>query len=381
MLQQEVQKALHEGRQTPPEGFEARSDAQLLRLTAEKRPSGRRFPRAAVVLCTLLLVLGIATGLAATVEAVNDKLYQYWPELAEVLMPVNTGCEKLGIRMEVESAVVQENKVMVVYSMQDLEGDRLNEYSQAAVSETAIQPNGSATPENIGSTSLLLSYDQEAKKATFAQEIEYDRPVKGTNEKIRLAIPYLFLEDQAVTDLHPILEAYRGNPAVIPASEADVLRYASRSGNVEKAPEGLKLLDHTKNPEIPIHEHAAISGIGWIDGTLHVQVHHINNDMVQDGEGENGYYPVYCHIMMQLADGWSPWARYSDNPDAVLNGVYCVLMGSNEDMPEWSEYIFPCEPSEVPGAKLEAQVRLSDSFLTLQGFWTVSVPLSMIRYE
>lgn len=353
----------------------------MLSLTAEKKTAGRRFPRTAVVLCTLLLVLGIATGLAATVEAVNNKLYHYWPELAEALMPVNTSCEKLGIRMEVESAVVQDNKVMVVYSMQDLEGDRLNEYSQATIDETAVQQGTHVSLENIESTSLLLSYDPETRKATFAQEIEYDRPVKGTNEKIRLGIPYLFLEEQVVTDLLPILETYGENPAVIPASEADVLWYASWGGNVEQAPEGLKLLDHTQNPEVPIHKHAAISGIGWIDGALHVQVHLVNNDMVQGGAGADSYYPVYCHVLMQLADGWSPWARYSDNLDAVLDGVYCVRMGSNEDMPEWSEYILPCDPSEISGAKLEAQVRLNDTFRTLQGFWIVDVPLSMIRYE
>ena len=330
------------------------------------------------MLCTLLLVLGIATGLAATVEAVNNKLYNYWPELAEALMPVNTSCEKLGIRMEVDSAVVQDNKVMVIYSMQDLEGDRLNEYSQASFDETVIRLDGPVSIENTESTSLLLSYDPETKKATFAQEIEYDYPVKGANEKIRLCIPYLFLEDQVVTDLHPILETY-GDAAVIPASEADIQWYASWSGNVEQAPEGLKLLDYTRNPEIPIHEHIAISGIGWIDGMLHVQVHNTSNGMIQ--AGEDSYYPVFCHILMQLADGWSPWARYRDNMDAVMDGVYCVRMGSNEDMPEWSEFLFPCDPSEISGAKLEAQIPLGETFQTLKGYWAVEIPLSMIRYE
>ena len=70
MLQQEVQKALQEKRHTPPKGFEARSDAQLLRLAAEKKTVQRK-PRVAVVLVALLLVLGIATGLAATVESIN----------------------------------------------------------------------------------------------------------------------------------------------------------------------------------------------------------------------------------------------------------------------------------------------------------------------
>ena len=60
MLQQEVEKALQEKRPVPPMGFAERSDAQVLRLTSEEK-AGRRIPRAAVVLCTLLLVLGITT--------------------------------------------------------------------------------------------------------------------------------------------------------------------------------------------------------------------------------------------------------------------------------------------------------------------------------
>ena len=56
MLEQEVKKALQEGHPAPAAGFEERNDAQLLRLTSEEK-AGRRLPRAALVLCTVLLVL------------------------------------------------------------------------------------------------------------------------------------------------------------------------------------------------------------------------------------------------------------------------------------------------------------------------------------
>ena len=381
MLQQEVQKALQEKRHTPPKGFEERSDAQLLRLAAEKKKTGRRLPRAAVVLCALLLVLGIATGLAATVEAVNDRLYTYWPELAEALMPVNTSCEKLGVRMEVETAVVQENKMMIIYSMQDLEGDRLNEYTQAYFDETVIPLDGPAADDlydSTRSTSLLLSYDAETRKATFAQEIEYSQPVKGANEKIRLAIPYLHMQDEVVADLHPILETHGENPAVLPASQADVRLFWGFNTEIPEMPENLKVLDYTRNPEIRIQEHVAISGIGWIDGQLHVQIHYIDNSMIRNKAGTVFYPPVRVHILTQLADGWSPWRRYADRLQEM---VFCVRMGGDEDQPEWEEYIFPCSPAEIQEGTLEAQITLNDTRKTLEGNWSVNVPLRMIRYE
>ena len=75
----------------------------------------------------LLLLLCLAMAVAgATSETVNGWLYQQWPRLATLLMPVNMSCEDQGIRMEVISAVAEGNEVLINYSMQDLEGSRKN---------------------------------------------------------------------------------------------------------------------------------------------------------------------------------------------------------------------------------------------------------------
>lgn len=337
----------------------------------------QRKPRVAVVLVALLLVLGIATGLAATVESINEKLYTYWPELAEALMPVNADCESLGIRMEVESAVVKDNKAMITFSMQDLEGDRLNEYSYADFDEFSFPLENTKNP-GISSTSLLLSYDAEAKKATFVQEIEYDQPIKTGEYEVSLHIPFVDLKDMMVEDLHPMLETYGETPAVLPASQADVRLFWGFNTEIPEMPENLKVLDYTRNPEIRIQEHVAISGIGWIDGQLHVQIHYIDNGMIRNKAGTVFYPPVRVHILTQLADGWSPWRRYADRLQEM---VFCVRMGGDEDQPEWEEYIFPCSPAEIQEGTLEAQITLNDTRKTLEGNWSVNVPLRMIRYE
>ena len=147
---------------------------------------------------------------------------------------------------------------------------------------------------------------------------------------------------------------------------------------IPEMPENLKVLDYTRNPEIRIQEHVAISGIGWIDGQLHVQIHYIDNSMIRNKAGTVFYPPVRVHILTQLADGWSPWRRYADRLQEM---VFCVRMGGDEDQPEWEEYIFPCSPAEIQEGTLEAQITLNDTVKTLDGFWTVDVPLQMIRYE
>jgi hypothetical protein len=191
-------------------------------------------------------------------------------------------------------------------------------------------------------------------------------------------MPYLDLMDKVVEDLHPMLETYGETPAVLPASQADVRFVWGFNMEIPEMPEDLKVLDYTRNPEIRIQDHVAISGIGWIDGQLHVQIHYIDNDMVWNKTRTVGYPPVRVHILTQLADGWSPWRRYVDQLEDM---VFCVRMGGDEDQPEWEEYIFPCSPAEIQEGTLEAEITLNDTRKALEGNWSVNVPLRMIRYE
>ena len=378
MLQQEVEKALQEKRPVPPMGFAERSDAQVLRLTSEEK-AGRRIPRAAVVLCTLLLVLGITTGLAATVEGINERLHAYWPELAELLMPVDADCESLGIRMEVESAVVKDNKVMILYSMQDLEGDRLNGFTEAGIDRTAF-PLDDTKGYTADAGTVLLSWDAETRKAMYATEIEYNRPVGSRDCQVPLRVPALVLRQVQVTDLRPLLEQYGESAAFMPASQAAVRECGTPDGEpVLQVPDSLKVLDYTRNTETPIGDHAALSGIGWADdGTLHVQLHYIDNGLVWVKENEDAYYPVSGHVLMQLANGVSPLAV---GREKLPGGICGVNLGGGEDGPEWQEYIFPCDPADVQSGRLEAQITLNSTVEVLEGDWEVKVPLSRIRYE
>jgi hypothetical protein len=159
MLKDELKTALQALRPTPPAGFDERSDMQILKLTSGERRT-RRMPRAAVVLCVILAVMTLATALAATVDVFNTRLHAYWPEAAEFLMPVNKSCESEGIRMEVLSAVVKGNKAHVTFSLQDLEGDRIDAYTAPSFSDLAFPREARpGDPEVPVSEIMLLSFD------------------------------------------------------------------------------------------------------------------------------------------------------------------------------------------------------------------------------
>ena len=63
-------------------------------------------------------------------------------------------------------------------AMQDLEGDRLNGFTVAGIDRTAF-PLDDTKGYTADAGTVLLSWDAEARKALYATEIEYNRPVSS----------------------------------------------------------------------------------------------------------------------------------------------------------------------------------------------------------
>lgn len=87
----------------------------------------------AFVLVMIMLFIFAATAVAAVVASIDEEfnayLYQCWPEAALKLMPVELSCEDKGLRLEVTSASIHNDEVLISYSVQDLKGDRLRNTS------------------------------------------------------------------------------------------------------------------------------------------------------------------------------------------------------------------------------------------------------------
>ena len=214
MLQEEMKNALQAKRRTPPAGFEARNDMLILKVTAETKP-GRRMPRAAVILCVILAVMGLATTLAATVDMVNSRLHALWPEAAEFLMPVDMSSEAEGIRMEVISAVVKDNKAMITFSLQDLEGDRLSEHT-AITSGSEAFPRSDEEQYTVDGP-LCLSYDAAEKKGVYAQVYDFEPELISEDYEIPLLIDSL--ETVKVDDIVETMNHFRCIDLIIDKAE------------------------------------------------------------------------------------------------------------------------------------------------------------------
>ena len=372
MLKDELKTALQAQRPTPPAGFDERSDMQILKLTSgEKRT--RRMPRAAVVLCVILAIMTLATALAATVDVFNTRLHAFWPEAAEFLMPVNKSCESEGIRMEVLSAVVKGNKAHVTFSLQDLEGDRIDAYTAPSFSELAFPREARpGDPEIPVSEIMPLSFDPETKTGVYAQEFDYDPSLTHEDYEIPLYIQYLIQSRHETKDLHPLLAEYGGHlqTAAVPENARSLMDPDSRP-----AP-GL-IPDPAASLHIPLNEMIELSGIGWIDGQLHVQFHYLPDALLR--EGDVTYSRAFCYAQMQCADGLPAWYRYKDHPEDHNFGW--VWDEDGDGFNEWENYIFPCTPEEVQEGTLLALTYFPQETEAIEGNWFVKVPLRMIRFE
>lgn len=363
MFQQEVKKALQNNRPIPPTGFEERSDMQLLRLTAEEK-NGRRFPRAAIIIWSVLLMLGIATALAATSESINARLYELWPEAARALMPVQLSCVDKGIQLEIISAVNRESDLLVTYSLEDLEGDRINQHTDSYLILEPELPSYLANGHAIA-----CDYDEKTHRMIYAQHEHYDT-VLNNNGEIHVKLYNLWPVESTSVDLHPYAELLKQQ-----ARTTSVPLNFTLSGPCaeEALSDTRKILDYNTSLEIPLYESVFLSGMGMIDGNLHIQIHFSDCHPIEYLPG--CFFNPYT-IRITLRDEHRNMLYTGDLTEEIVN---ILNWGGDLELgvPEWTEFFFAADPVKVK--KAEFKIEIIKNLAPIQGKWELSIPLRMIQ--
>ena len=365
MLNERIEKSLREHAPVPPAGFAERSDAQVLQLMADGKKK-HALSWKTVLVCGLILVMGITTALAAAVEDVNALLYKYWPQAAEFLMPLNVTCEDQGIQVKVLSASVGKRDALVTFSLQDLEGSRINEYTQAEIHPEQLFAGYTETDSGI----LQLSYNPETKTAVFAQEIKTNGISLPAAASPTLVVDSVYTPEHILVDLLPLMNEYAERTDTVPLTEtAFPMALETYSGSL---PEDMKILDPSGSLEIPLEEHTYLCGFGWIDGLLHVQVRYDNQP------DEDGMSQVNGHIRLQLPAGYNPY----DRADQLPGGIVGFWWDENDDGPvDREEYIFACDPADLESAVLQMDITVHSPESELTGDWSVKIPMRMIQSD
>ena len=333
-------------------------------------PARSRAPRriSVVIAFALVLVLGMATALAAFNEDVNQMLYQWWPEAALALRPVNLSFEEAGIRLDVLSASVIDDEMLVTFTLTDLVGDgRINETTEcmgALLGDIASM---------AGSSTEMLSYDPEKRQATYAGYTEFT-PVSNpekfiSNGMLDISIHGISNPRTIVTDLIPLMSGrdYPVEAVPVPFEKPAVIGTYEGDNENNYPP----ILNPDNSLNIPLTDGVVLSGMGWIDGVLHVQTYNPNYT--------TGTVIHFLSVYDRESNDYSDLSIYADKyPFHVTEMGW---MDNNGGI--WYEDLFPFSPEEMENYAIRAEITEEYAYHRelADCEWTVEFPASMIQIK
>ena len=317
--------------------------------------------RLIMVLAAMLILGGLFTGAAAD----EDKdLFTYSPfiEVKGKLKPVNLSSEGQGIRITVDSALVMDDRLWISYDLQDLEGSRIDEDVFADCSfqffdyhmekdKTSCSRGGFGETTDHGRMIQYVQSQQLKDMDTLSVNLHHFPAVK------KYRIPLL-----------PLLEKYEKEEAAS-IETSSLVPYGYRSLMPSK-----RVLDPTQSLDIPLSDDPEtkgllLSGIGWIDNVLHVQIHFTENEALKT---EN---------LMDL-DRWNAAIRYFYGDLGDLNKIsavnhYLMWDDDGDGAMDWADLMMDCKRANMKEPE-KYYIELTCIQDMLEGNWEFSIPLDQI---
>ena len=288
-----------------------------------------------------------------------------WPGIAEELKPVNLSCEKQGFRMDVISALVKGNEYWVVYSVKDLEGDRINTFY-----DPEIFDNLAEDASETDGTSFFCDNPEYGK--IYMTHKVFSEPILPEDGKLTLDVRNIPLGSLTELDLIPLLKQYGQNSEGVIPLQAIWLPNLDKVYVDESAKDlGIKVLDYNKPLDVELGENVFLSGIGWIGDQLHVQVQCRENKVYGlTGSPERYGYDRYMVSVVNYPKegGWS----LADEQSPVMWGVNEPASYKSE----WKEFVFNSTPADVD--RMQLKIRISEVTGVVEDNWEIQVPVSAI---
>lgn len=340
----------------------------------------------AFILAMILLLACAATAIAGAVnEDFNAWLYRIWPEAATTLMPVNMSCESGGVRMEVISAVSNGLDLYITYSMEDLEGDRLNIENSPVM---YVDPSNCYMWESSFEQPLR---DEATGKIIFGEHFNYHGSISSEDVLHAHIHNFTSFEGPDYVDLFPYLEQYGSRVKTMAVPEdaqilwrADDYEQPDWSDPPGPIPASMQVLDTGSSLEIPLAETVYLSGIGMVDGQLHVQLHYVNHRKTVVGKYLDTIVWRPDEVSYVLRDKDSEYwfnEQYQD-PEKLPNRIDTLGWGTqpdDPDTPEWAEIIFTADAAELDPDAQDFLIEIYQR-IPILGSWDVEIPVRLIRH-
>ena len=296
------------------------------------------FLKPAIIMAVVLVVVFTVTPvLSANVPAFYRLMYLVSPPTAQLFMPVQKSCVDNGVKMEVVSAYIHEDTAEIYITMQDLAGQRVDETIDLYDSYDINRPF------DCSARCQRVDYDEQTKTATFLVTITQWGNQKIAGDKITFSVRE-FLSDK---------HEYNNIPISIDWSGIDTspLVKAVSSGN------NAKVLVPSAPMEFPV-EGIDLTGIGYVDGMLHIQTAAVNS-LTNDNHG-----------FIFLVD------KNGKKIDCNCNLYFVENYGSDNRI-DYNEYIFDIPKSDIDQYSIQGDFTTSGLFT--QGNWRVTFPLEIAK--
>lgn len=331
-------------------------------------PRRRTMRWAGMMAAVLALCLALTVPAAAYTDTGYAILYALSPAAAQALKPVNESCEANGVRMTVDSAVIENNTAYIRINMTDLEGDlfdgTIDLYDSYSINR-GFDAAGTCVKEGYDEDTHTATYlvllapmdgsDIEPGKVTFTvgefcghTEI-WEQPIEGID---------LTAVGEATKTVER--EGWLSSTGGQQLEEQETAE--SGSWHFSTDPQAVSnRMFNCLIPSEPIEVclGAAITGIGWIDGMLHIQV------------CRPDYLDTRTSGVVYLTDTPGQPMDYNTPP---AYGEYARVSFYSEDQRDsYEEYIFDVTPDEAASLTLQGWFQLLSE--PVEGPWQVTFKL------
>lgn len=314
-----------------------------------RRASKRFVPlyrKPAVVSIALILFLMLSLpALAANVPVIYELMYNVSPAAAQFFKPVQKSCENAGIKMEVVSAYIHDDTVEIYVTIQDLTGSRVDATTDLFDSYSIHRPfDSSATCQRIG-------FDETTNTATFLISITESGDKNITGDKITFSVREFISGKSIYEDMR--IEMDLSDISDTPNTMPLPTKYGGGFGG------DYALIDGKSTvlvPSAPISfgvNGIDITGMGYIDGLLHIQTFPGNISTTDN----HGY--VY----------------FKDKDGADIQSIYSISFNDfqNGEKVRYNEFVFDIPKSALGDYELFGNFVISGNYTV--GPWQVTFPL------
>ncbi len=336
---------------TMPEDMKNRITNNIKKSKKDKGISFNRFKKQFIAAAVIVLCISSAIPVVAkNVDSIYEIMYLISPQIANNFQPVQKSDISNGIKMEVKSVYLHNNTAEIYITMQDLNGNRVDETIDLYDSYDIYTPfNSTAYCERVG-------YDEHTKTATFMISISQDNNKKIEGKKITFSVKR-FLSQKS---------EYEKVEFPINLSEITV---ADKTQKVDITGGGginydEKVYDDEYEVLTPqIMENVSsiagidFTGIGFIKDKLHVQ---IGIKDIRNNDNHGFFY---------LID--------NNGKQIECDANYYFDDNSKDESVDYIEYIFSITPQELKNCTLYGDFYTSG--LVTEGDWKVTFPIENIE--